>query len=30
MPKREVGKAGAIVKEVRRSWDYEHIAMIER
>ena len=30
MPKREVGKAGAIVKEGRRSWDYEHTAMIER
>src|SRR5215470_6428337 len=30
MPKREVGKAGAIAKKRRRSWDYEHTAMIER
>src|SRR5262249_58129509 len=30
MPKCQVGKGGAIVKEVRRSWDYEYTAMIER
>jgi hypothetical protein len=30
MPKGEVSKAGAIAEKERRSWDYEHTAIIGR